>query len=517
MPVSLLNSPEALSLSRQPLWYRYLSDDYRTATGAKAKVEINIPLNVVVGSVFTLIFNQHRYSYICIASGSNNTGYQFKTYSSNPSFDLMVDDFKASYYLNRYYTITSSYAGNKIILEAKESGSKWNVTIEGATGSISLSNIVTGTNDTFQPNYKAVIDVHLQDDYTAAPAVNLISTIESDPHQDSISPGLGVNDFVMDFDISEIIHAQLSPHIPLASEVLNKLAVGPLVSWWHRIGEVYGTDPIIHFNEYNGSAGSYKQAIIGGWKLDDNYSTSIDDLEALHFLNRQERIKIVSKSAHEYLYKYLVSAYQDLQLSYKIYYTDGTNATGLLGSAVGLSDEHSIYVFPCGFNVMGLNAIQPLKTPVKYEVFITDDTSATLSEVMTFVIDHRYYAEELEFLFLGQCGAMETVWCTGYKSIRLTNSSIEYQAAKLPWYTKGTSLLKHSQSKQSEVITVHTGYKTRAYIEWLRDLAQSDTVLMLDGSSWAAVRLIKKSIVDMPTGMDDLFALSFEIERIQKL
>ena len=516
MPVSLINSPEVLSLSRQPIWYRYLSDDYRTSTGAKAKVELNIPLNVTVGSVFTITFNQHKYSYICIASGSNNTGYQFKTYSNSPSFDLMVEDFEASYYLNRYYTITGSFAGNKIILEARESGSKWNITIEGATGSISLTNITTGTNDVFEANYKAVMDIHVQNNYTAAPANNLISTIEADPYQDDLL-GLGVDDFIMDFDLSEILHSRLSPHIPDVAEVLNKPAIGPLLSWWHRIGEVYGTDPVIHFNETNGYSGAYNQVILGGWKLDDDYSASIDDLEALHFLNRQERIKVVKQSAHEYLYKYLVSAYQDLQLHYKIYYTDGTNATGLVGTSVGLSVEHSIYVFPCGFNVMGLNAVQPLKTPVKYEVYITDDTSATLSEVMTFVIDHRYYAEDIEFLFLGQCGAMESVWCTGYKSIRLVNSSIEYQAAKLPWYTKGTPLLAHTQSKQSEVITVQTGYKTRAYIEWLRDLAQSETVLMLDGTEWAAVRLIKKSIADMPTGLDDLFALSFEIERIQKL
>ena len=165
MPVSLINSPEVLSLSRQPIWYRYLSDDYRTATGAKAKVELNIPLNVTVGSVFTLTFNQHKYSYICIASGSNNTGYQFKTYSNSPSFDLMVEDFEASYYLNRYYTITGSFAGNKIILEARESGSKWNITIEGATGSISLTNITTGTNDVFEANYKAVMDIHVQNNY----------------------------------------------------------------------------------------------------------------------------------------------------------------------------------------------------------------------------------------------------------------------------------------------------------------------------------------------------------------
>lgn len=517
MPFSLLNSPEVLSLSRQPIWYRYLSDDYRTATGAKAKVELNIPLNVAVGSVFTLTFNQHKYSYICIASGSNNTGFEFKTYSNNPTFDLMVDDFEASYYLNRYYTITGSYAGNKIILEAKESGAKWNMTISAATGSITLSNITTGTDDTFEANYKAVLDVHIQDDYTDTPNNNLIATVEADPHQDDISPGLGVDDFVLDFDLCEILHSRLSPHVPDVSEVLNKVAVGPLLSFWHRIGEVYGTDPVIHFNEVNGSSGAYNQVILGGWPLDSDYSASIDDLEGLHFLNRQERTKIVKSSAHEYLFKFFVSAYQDLQLHYKIYYTDGTNATGLVGTSVGLSIEHSIYCFPCGFDVMGLNAVQPLKTPVKYELFVTDDTSATLSEVMTFVIDHRYYAEDAELLFLGQCGAMESVWCTGYKSIRLTNTSIEYQAAKLPWYTKGTSLLKHSQSQQSEVITLQTGYKTRAYIEWLRDLAQSETVLMLDGSDWAAVRIIKKSIIDMPTGLDDLFALSFDIERLQKL
>jgi hypothetical protein len=61
---------------------------------------------------------------------------------------------------------------------------------------------------------------------------------------------------------------------------------------------------------------------------------------------------------------------------------------------------------------------------------------------------------------------------------------------------------------------LNTGFKDLEYIQWLRELANSDFVLMAENGYWTSVRVDKKSFKELPSAMDDLYALTFDVERI---
>jgi hypothetical protein len=513
--LTIIKEPEDLALSRVPAWYRFQCNNFLLSAGTAAQFKIFVPNLIAAGSVFTLVINNKQYLFTCVASGAAG-GYQFKTYSNNPTFNLMVDDFKANYYLNKHYTITSSYTFGEIYFVAKELGAKWDAAMINSVGGCTLTQTVTGVDDSFRPNYKALIDLHLQADRTVAPVMNLISSAEGDPHQDSITGALASDEYVMDFELQEFLHSRLSAYIPAYGANTITEADSILINYWIQYSEMYGTDPVINFNAVHGAANDYKQVILGGWKLDDNYLTENTAIAGTSFLNRQERVKIIAPNSREYLFKYCAAAQTGLQAHYKIYYADGFIAQGVLGMAVTAAAK-KVYCVPVGYDVMSIAALTPGNKVIKYEIYLTNAANAVLTETMTYVMDYRYNEQDEEFIFCGAVGATETVWCHGYSKVMLETTSDTYQAARLPWYAKGDRLLKHTNSRQNETIKINTGYKTKAYIEWLRDLMNSDVVLMRDGSAWTSVRVVKDSFKDMPTLLDNMFVAEFMIERLQKL
>lgn len=514
--LTIIQEPPFLCLSRNPIWYRMFSDNYKLSSGNNAVFDITIPLNVTPGSVFTLTLNGHNYTFTCVNTGVASNGYNFATYSNLTEFNTMVDDyFKQSYYLNKYFTITGTYLSNKITLTAKESGTKYNLVMTGNTGGISIATVTSGTDDTYRPNYRSFVDLHLQEDYTASPADNLLSQLESDPHQDNVTGALAADEFVMDYEFQEILNAQLSPHIPTTTQNTIIKATGILKSFWLRFGEIFGDDPVVNWNDYNGLAGQYHQVLLGECPKDKDPEDLTDSLEDLEFLNRQPRTKLNTPASREYLFKFLKDAHTTLYAHVKIYYSDGTtHSTNYLSKAS--TESHQVYVIPAGFDQCGFNIYNPTKTPVRYEIYLINNLNVVVSETMVFLPETTSFEQTTELLFVGQCGAAETVHCTGYSSYKVLSESQTFQKARLPWETYTDASLMHSLSKQTERILISTGYKTRDYIEWLKDLAQGETLYVRNGSDWIPHRIIKDSISDMPTELSDLYSITFEIEKLTK-
>lgn len=517
MSISVIQYP-SFSLSRQPIWYRFMSNNYRLTAGSISEYDLVIPSGLTAGQSFDLIFNQKRYTFVCDTL-PNGEGYEFRPYVNSTGFNNMINvDFTGNYYINKHFTLTGTYATGTVRFTSREVGAMFNLSLENAAAGITLTQVTAGADATFRPNFKAWIDLHHQINHAAAAAENLVAQLDADAHQDSITGSLAADEFVFDFELQNILHSLLSAYVPDATETLIKAASSIITGFWIRYGEMFGTSPIVNKNAtHAATTDAYPQVLLGGWQLDDDYDALNTAILGTAFLNQQPSTKVISKSNPEYLFKYLTAAATDLQLKYKIYYTDGTTSTGLAGTALASSLAKNVYCFPAGWDILNLGAVQPTKDAVKYELFVTNSASAVLSLTQTYILDNRYYEESDVFIFLGAAGAMETVWCHGYKKTALQSTSDTYQLAKMPWYTKGNQLLKHTNSQQSTITTYYTGFKSLEYINWLKDLANSDTVMILDSGTWASVRLDKKSITDIPTNLDNLYAISFDIERLEKL
>jgi hypothetical protein len=515
MALTIVSTP-AFGLCRDSIWLRLKSDNYRTAAGVAAVYDLVVPAAMTVGQSFDLTFDGKRYRFV-VAASPNGGGYEIRSYASSPAFTLMVADVASNYYLSENYTMVGTYASNKIRFTAKAVGTAYALGLENAAAGVSLSVITAGVDNTFRSNFKCFVDVHEQADFTAAAVSNKIAQLDADGHKDAITGALAADEYVFDFELQGILRSLLSAYVPTAAETLTKVAAGVMANYWLRYGEIYGDDPLINQNAVSGAtANNYYQVLLGGWRTDDTKSTLNTAIVGTAWMNQQPSVKVVAADNAEFLFKYVTAAATNLQLHYKLYYRDGTTASGVTGTAVGTSLAKTIYVFPAGFDLLNLGAVNAAKTCWKYELYVTNDVSAVLSNTQTYVLDYNTYEEETVLMFLGAAGAMETVWCHGYKKTELVNDSVGYEVAKMPWYAKGDELLMHANSSQRTKTTYYTGYKSLDYINWLKDLAQSDTVVLLDGTSWAGVRLVKDSIKDMPTGLDDFYALSFELERIEK-
>lgn len=519
MSLTTIKEPAALKFSKNPIWYRFLSGNYLTTAGAKAKVEITFDAHSV-GHFFHLTFNGKKYRFDCVTS-PDGSGYQFRTFVASPAFNNMINDFKSHYELNKHFTITSSYissSNGKLILEAKQPGTIWNPTFEdGSPPRITMSVVTAGTDNVYNPNYKVFTDLHIQTDPTVAPVDNLIAQLDADAHRDNIVVALGANEYVFDIELQNIIHANLSAYIPVWNLAAVTKATNMLLSFWIRYGEIYGDDPKVLWNDYNGAANAYKQVIIGGLELDETTFTVIPDYTGTKLLNRQPPTKVVSKACPEYLYKYVLAAHTDLQLRCTVYYTDGTTTTALVGTAVGTSLARNVYVFPAGWDTLNLGALQPAKTATKYTLHVSNNALAVLSDTQTYLLDYTDYEVTNRLLFLGACGAMETVYLTGSLGTEIQSDSEPIVSAKTPWYDRGTALLQHTNSTQNVRLKFSSGFKSLAYITWLKELAQSDVCLLQENGYWASIRIDKKTIKDMPTNLDDLYSISFEAERIVHL
>lgn len=516
MALTIVSTP-AFGLCKDSIWLRLKSDNYRTAAGVAAVYDLVVPAGMSVGQGFDLTFNDKRYTFV-VAASPNGEGYEIRSYASAPDFTLMVADMNGNYYLNNNYTLVGTYASNKIRFTAKAVGTAFNMGLEAASAGVTLTQITAGVDDSFRGNFKCFVDIHKQEDYTAAAVSNRIAQLDADGHRDDVTGALAAGEYVFDFELQGILHSLLSAYVPAANETLTKVATGVIANYWLRYGEIYGTTPLINKNAVSGAtANNYYQVMLGGWRTDDDKSTLNTAIKGSAWMNRQPSVKVVRASNPEFLFKYKDTSATWVQLHYKLYYTDGTTADGLAGMQKTLSvSTNYVFVFPAGFDILALGAVNAAKKCWKYELYMTNNANAVLSDVQTFVLDYNDYEEEAVFMFLGAAGAMETVWCHGYKKTELVNTSVGYEVAKMPWYEKGDGLLMHANSKQNTKTTYYTGYKSLDYINWLKDLAQSDTVVLLDGTSWAGVRLVKDSIKDMPTGLDDLYALSFEVERIER-
>jgi hypothetical protein len=518
MSLTTIKEPQALSFSRNPVWYRFLSNNYLTTVGTKAKYNLTFD-SIYVGVQFDLIFNGKTFTLEFVTT-PDGTGYQLRSFSSSLSqFNECIANLKQLYELNKYYTITfvshdvPSTTG-VVQLEAKQPGTIWNLAVDNVTYGVSIIQLTAGTDNVYNPNYKVFADLHHQTDPSVAPAENQIAQLDADAHQDDIVIALAANEFVFDFELQNLIHSLVSPHVPDWNETDVVHAASMMIHFWLRYGEIYGEDPKVWWNDYNGAANVYKKVIIGGLPLDEVTLTVLPDYTTTKLLNRQPAVKCVSKSCQEYIYKYVSAAQTDLQLHGTITYTDGTAWTGVIGNKVNSSVQQRVYVFPAGWDALNLGSKQPSKTPVKYAVYVRNAANTVLSETQTYVLDLTDYESETHLLFLGACGAMETVWCNGYIKESLQSESEPVVAAKAPWYDRGTAILKHSNSTQNTKYTLNTGFKDLEYIQWLRELANSDFVLMAENGYWTSVRVDKKSFKELPSAMDDLYALTFDVERI---
>lgn len=119
--------------------------------------------------------------------------------------------------------------------------------------------------------------------------------------------------------------------------------------------------------------------------------------------------KEVDRLQEDYLTYYVFDATTaEINVLIKVYYDDATNQTDEVLTVAGALYQH-LYQLPAGPQNSGALLINPAKTAIKYELWLTDQDDEVISEVRTYIIDAVSSPRKRFFLFLNSLSGYEVL------------------------------------------------------------------------------------------------------------
>lgn len=213
--------------------------------------------------------------------------------------------------------------------------------------------------------------------------------------------------------------------------------------------------------------------------------------------------KQVDRNQEDYLnfFVYALST-TTLNLRIKAYFDDNTNTTVTVMTKVGVA-YGQLYQIPAGPVNAGVHLITPAKTVTKYELWLTDQADAVISEVRTYRLDAVSHPRRRLFMFLNSLGAYEVLRFTGAATMT-TEVSKEQVVKFLPVdYAALDGEMETFGAQLRESSSFSTGYfddkLAAAWLDYMKDFLLSRQVYdVTDGKR----RPILVAGGSYPTGAD---------------
>ncbi|GAB3767845.1 hypothetical protein GCM10028818_01330 [Spirosoma horti] len=240
-----------------------------------------------------------------------------------------------------------------------------------------------------------------------------------------------------------------------------------------------------------------------GWR-DQFFTTYLS--QSRQFLTWQPRHKWVETNQPEFLY-YLVNFTPkpaELRLRMDVTYQDGSieSMTPLTTASVS---QYTVYSVPTGFVALGLPEREAAtgKAVLKYQVWLSNEVNARLSEVRTYLVNRDYEANVLYLLFANSLGGYDTLRCTGQSSKRITVKGTDVQRALNPTYLPSSAELFRKNRTGERYLTVATGLKDGDQLDYLSDLVLSEDVFVVTQEGFVALTLPTSGDTTLELRQDD--------------
>lgn len=206
--------------------------------------------------------------------------------------------------------------------------------------------------------------------------------------------------------------------------------------------------------------------------------------------------KRVTQTQPELLHFYVYDeAITELNLIVKLYFTDGTNSTHTIDTVTGVLEEQ-IYRIPAGYTQMGLAALASAKVVKKYELWLTDQEDAIVSEVRTYAMEYLDTPENRFWLFTNSLGVFEIIRTEG-KASESHELTRETSSNYLPQdYDRTLGEIQSRVLGSMQTLDVSTGYldsKTEAL--WAKEILLSERVFLLTADTRIPYRITTRAYV----------------------
>ena len=405
MAITIQNSIPDVVLAKMPVVAQLRSDNYLSAAGSAAELELIFSGGAAVGETFSLEWTEGGYQItFSFVASPGTTGKQLPAYVAGAVADWLpdvADYLEKNYLLSRDFDIVAS--ADRITLTAKESGTDYSLTVVNNVTNMTLDN-TAGVDKAFQDFYETIADVYVQETYaTTETGYKRQASIGMIPDDNG--------DCFMYFE--KILQSHLTGFFPDYNESTQQKALGSFIKWYFLYCEYYGDTP-----EYQLTSRSDTFfAIRGGLKTMDWPDNAYWDTWLPYhkrFLTWKSGERRVTEDQQEYLsfLNYSATA-TTLTVICTMNYSDNSSSNADVHT-VSSPIQKEIYCFPVGYTQLDIDTIKTAgKTVLSYEIHIEDEAGNTVSETVTYRIETITYNNRRVFYYENSLSGIDTLVCTG--------------------------------------------------------------------------------------------------------
>lgn len=500
MAITLATGPQILALSRNPIEFELVTDNRILVAGTKALLKISVTGACTDGESFTLAWQDNSETFT-FRNAPDNSGNELLATAAPDSawFNIVVNQLKENFALYRDFNISwdvipsgPPFFGIPVfVLEAKEAGTDYSLTITESMTFIASHSNTAGVNKSVRPNFKIFFQVYV---YNGS-APELIYETYQDPNDQEACT----------FNIQEVLDAYVDYDFPSLSLAAIQKCSNVSRKYFVRYAESLDGD----IQKVTSTSDYY--VLLGGLTKQD-FADNDFYLDHLlvnkNFLTWHDTQKIVQKEQKEYLYFFQYDAFTSLNLRVMFTYTDNTTGTFTV-LTLGVATQYDTIRMPAGYDQLSLDSFAT-KEVKKYKVWLTNSAGTTVSEEREYIIETECRMDERYFIFGNSQGGVDTLRTYGD---HVSSIDIDYELSEkiLPsGYALEDGEIVKTAIAYGDKFEVSTGYLiSREYKEYLKELLITGNVFEItDGKLMPVVIETKKD--ELFKQSDNLYRLRFE-------
>ncbi len=497
MSVTLISLPEEISFSADFINAVFQVDGHLQSQGVKSVNTIVIKSLTVPASYLL----QYGSTTIIMTATQNpdNSGTQFPyvpwTEEAPAAVNAALPVFLAHPILSADFNITAT-SDNKLVLTAKK---------EGPDYDFKDYNTTPGAFSKMKENYSILVKLYVQ---------NVLDSGYSEAYSAFLPLNAGTNEVtaILGDKLHQRLTADLNKYGP---EIPATNAVSCAVSsrkYFFQYGESYGQVPVV----VNLTNSSEFRVVHGGLSYVAKGRKTLLQLLRPGLIT-QDRFLIqgpaeitTREDQPQYLYFLNTRNLVNATINCKFIFEDGTSAV------IALETCSLARFAKCGFNVQ-FNRIfkredYPVRKVKKYEVWLSDQAGAVISEVRSYVLDYTYKEFYKYFLSWNSWGALECRMFYGKSSVEfdLVQSVAERNHSLASGISQGHSLVYNSSIQTKFSCT--TGFiANKSLLILNREFFISAFKYILNSGKLLPIRVTSKTIGEIEDG-NNLYAQKFEYQ-----
>lgn len=492
-------------MARTPVEFLTQTDNYQTAAGSKAHIDLVFTGLATNGNTFTLTFLGLTQTFTFTSFAPNDSGLQIQIEGATTADfvkDYVIPALQANFYISQDYEVilqTSTTAR----IRALKVGTLYNITGTESVANMTMSAPTAGADAAFRPGFRILADLFAESSYLAADYKPVFGA-EAIPNT--------ANQCL--FDFTDILTGlPLKPDAPAFNSASFFVLTQCYRRFFVRFAEYYSNTPRV--SKQLPTEPAHYLAIHGARAfLNLGQNINADFCAPGKFLTLMPSDVTCAMAQHQYLSFFVQTppaVSLTLRLMYRLNYTDGTNGSWTSHSSVTGQYGKQIVTIKAGFNHLNLSAAIASGKEVKSYQIKVDNGTTDLTETRTFTLISQRYQNRY-FLFFNSFGLPETVFFHGMQSRAADFMRQEIRLAK-PTYNTATGVhtgdQTHIYPEFKRGFELATGYKRKNYLDYFLDFMNSPAHYEQQETMYAGISIPKQDI-ELDTDKQRLYGLNLK-------